>query len=130
MSDNSDQTEKNLQSTILVVDDNPADLQVMGKLLSENGFKSFFANSGKAALESLSHASPDLILLDINMPDMDGFETCRQIKSDKSTNLIPIIFVSSRKETFDKVEGFKAGGVDFITKPFDAVELLARMDAH
>lgn len=115
---------------ILVVDDVLKNIQVIGKILREQGFMVSVAQSGKDALKIVSMAPPDLILLDILMPEMDGFETCRRLKQDKASRAIPVIFLSALSEIKDKVTGFKIGAVDYITKPIETEELLARIDLH
>ncbi len=121
-------TEKN---NILVVDDVPTNLQILTHILTKRGqYEVHTAKNGQAALIAVSKLMPDLILLDIMMPEMDGYEVCAQLKANPQTQDIPIIFVSALSETVDKVKSFKAGGVDFITKPFQAEEVLARVEAH
>ncbi|WP_353572852.1 response regulator [Candidatus Albibeggiatoa sp. nov. BB20] len=121
-------TEKN---SILVVDDTPTNLQILTHILTKRGqYKVHTAKNGEMALIAANRAMPDLILLDIMMPGMDGYEVCERLKADEQTRAIPIIFVSALSEIVDKVKSFKAGGVDFITKPFQAEEVLARVEAH
>ncbi|MEK7990699.1 MAG: response regulator [Thiotrichaceae bacterium] len=121
-------TEKN---SILVVDDTPTNLQILTHILTKRGqYKVHTAKNGEMALIAASRAIPDLILLDIMMPKMDGYEVCERLKANAQTKSIPIIFVSALSEIVDKVKSFKAGGVDFITKPFQAEEVLARVEAH
>jgi len=115
---------------ILVVDDNTANLQLLTNLLSENGYTVHPASDGELALEFVRTILPDLILLDIKMPFMDGYEVCRRLKADERTRSIPIIFISVLEEERNKVKGFQAGGVDYINKPFHADEVLARVDTH
>src|SRR4028118_830024 len=103
------------QDSILVVDDTPTNLKVLFELLNQSGFKVSIAKSGESALEKVHHALPDLILLDVMMPGIDGFETCRRLQADPSTQEIPVIFMSALSETVDKVKGFNLGGVDYIT---------------
>lgn len=119
-----------LPAQILVVDDTPASLQLMTDSLEEGGYRVRSALSGRLALRSVAIEAPDLILLDVKMPDMDGYELCRRLKSDKAFMSIPILFVSALDEAADKVTGFNAGGEDFITKPFQAAEILARVETH
>jgi len=125
-------TNKNpsLQSSILIVDDNPHNLEVLGKFLKDRNYEIEFATSGLAALEWLSNRHFDLILLDINMPGMDGFEVCKRIRSDKSMDFIPIIFLSAETKREKIIEGFEIGGQDYVTKPFDSRELLVRIRTH
>ena len=115
---------------ILVVDDNPRNLQVAGNLLQESGYDLVFATDGIEAIECAREESPDLILLDVMMPDMDGFEVCRTIKADRTTATIPVIFLTAKVEDEDIVSGFAVGGVDYVTKPFRSQELLARVQTH
>jgi two-component system, sensor histidine kinase and response regulator len=121
---------KEKQTFILIVDDVPENLQVLGNFLRQNNYKTAVATNGTDALELIQNRIPDLILLDIMMPDMDGYEVCKKIKSEEKTREIPIIFISALSETVDKVKGFKEGGVDYITKPFQQEEVLARVNAH
>lgn len=118
------------QNEILIVDDTPANLQVLSQLLREAGYKVRAAASGFRALMAIGILPPDLILLDIKMPEMDGYELCRRLKTDSQTRDIPIIFISALNETEDKVKAFALGGVDYITKPFQAEEVLARIQTH
>ena len=116
---------------ILLVDDIPKNLQLLGSFLSEElNAELSFAASGKEALDVVNHAMPDLILLDIMMPGMDGYEVCRILQSDDSTSLIPVIFLTAKVETEDIVKGFQTGAVDYITKPFNRHELIARVNTH
>nr|NJM03058.1 response regulator [Desulfobacula sp.] len=118
------------KALVLVVDDNPRNLQLLGKLLSDNGYEVGMGQSGPQALTFVKKNEPDLILLDIMMPEMDGYEVCRQLKSDFATRHIPIIFLTAKTESADIVKGFEAGGVDYVTKPFNSAELLARIKTH
>lgn len=118
------------KASILIVDDKPTNLFVLGKILRPEKYKTFFASSGAKALELAREESPDLILLDIMMPQMDGFEVCQQLKKNPLTQKIPIIFISAVHETSEKVKGFNVGGVDFITKPIQPREVIARVDVH
>lgn len=115
---------------IVIVDDNPNNLRVLGIMLQRFGYKIRPALNGETALKSIRTNLPDLILLDIRMPDMDGYEVCRQLKIDPLTAEIPVIFVSALQDTEDKLTAFKSGGVDYITKPFQLEEVLARVDTH
>lgn len=115
---------------ILVVDDNPDNLQVLMKLLTKHGFVTYPASEGELALRFVRSTPPDLILLDILMPGMDGYQVCRQLKADAQTREIPVIFMTALSEIQDKVAGFKLGAVDYITKPFQAEEALARVRTH
>jgi len=115
---------------ILVVDDSTANLQFLMNLLTEQGYTVYPASSGELAMEFVQSILPDLILLDIKMPGMDGYEVCRRLQADERTRPIPIIFLSALEDEHDKVKGFQAGGVDYITKPFHPEEMLARVKIH
>ena len=115
---------------IMVVDDNPANLEVISNFLQRHGMKTAIASDGHIALKRAGHLLPDLILLDILMPGIDGIETCRRLKADPNTRDIPIIFMTALTERKYKAKGFSAGGVDYITKPIHYEELLARVKAH
>jgi diguanylate cyclase (GGDEF)-like protein/PAS domain S-box-containing protein len=115
---------------ILIVDDNANNLKLLRTLLSDEGYKVRLATSGQMAINSCSSSMPDLILLDISMPDMDGFKVCETINKSDATLNTPIIFLSALKDEFDIVHGFAVGGVDFITKPFKAEVLKARVTTH
>ena len=117
-------------SHILVVDDTPDSLRLLVSILSEQGYKVRAAPSGKLALSAAQMLRPDLILLDINMPEMDGYEVCRQFKASPQTCQIPVIFLSAWSDVFDKVKAFAVGGVDYITKPFQVEETVARIQTH
>lgn len=112
---------------LLVVDDTPDNVRLLSKMLTLQGYQVRGTISGRIALQSARREPPDLILLDILMPEMDGYEVCRQLKSDAGTCHIPVIFISALEEASDKVKAFEAGGVDYITKPFQAQEVLARI---
>ena len=123
--------EKFLQtSTILVVDDTPTNLSVLLDYLNQSGFKTLIAQDGEGALEQADFANPDIILLDVMMPGIDGFETCKRLKENDATKNIPVIFMTALSETVDKVKGFQYGAVDYITKPFQQEEVLMRITAH
>lgn len=115
---------------ILVIDDSPTNLKLLTQMLSEQGYNVRVAPNGKLALQSVLTIPPDLILLDIIMPKMDGYEICEQLKADERTRDIPVIFLSGLNEAIDKVQAFAAGGVDYITKPFEPLEILARIENH
>ena len=115
---------------VLVVDDIKKNLQVVGTTLMEEGYEISMANHGEKALKLLSKITPDLILLDIMMPDMNGYEVCRKIKEDMRLKDIPIIFLTAKTELGDIVKGFQLGAVDYVTKPFKKEELLARIKTH
>ncbi|AFZ58752.1 PleD family two-component system response regulator [Anabaena cylindrica FACHB-243] len=114
-------------SLILIVDDNPDNLRLLSKMLESKGFKVKKTVSGQVAIQAAKIEPPDLILLDINMPDINGYEVCRQLKSQPETANIPIIFISALDQTTDKIMAFEIGGVDYITKPFQELEVLARV---
>lgn len=115
---------------ILVVDDTPANLQLLSGMLRERGYKVRPVPGGNLALQAARSARPDLILLDINMPEMDGYKVCAQLKRDERLRDIPVIFISALNETIDKVLAFGVGGVDYITKPFQFEEVDARVSVH
>ncbi len=117
-------------ANILVVDDNPYNLEILCKILETEGYQTRVANNGVAALRTLQFKPPDLILLDIMLPDILGYEVCRRLKEDVATQHIPVLFISALEETQDKLEGFAAGAVDYITKPFQHQEVLARIENH
>ncbi|MCG6134968.1 MAG: hybrid sensor histidine kinase/response regulator [Nostoc sp. LLA-1] len=116
--------------TVLIVDDHPANLGVLSDALDQAGLEVWVAQSGKIALERVKYALPNLILLDVMMPEMDGFETCRQLKANPATKDIPVIFMTALSDTAQKVAGFEAGAVDYITKPFQQEEVLSRVNLH
>jgi phosphoserine phosphatase RsbU/P len=120
----------NSQTNILIVDDNIENIKVISNFIRSEGYKIALAFDGNTALEILEDNKIDLVLLDIMMPKMDGFETCRLIKKSEKHKDIPIIFLSAKIETEDIVNGFKAGGTDYLTKPFKKEELFARMRTH
>jgi len=121
---------KTSPAAILVVDDVAANLHLLRQTLQPQGYEVLMATSGDSALKVARAAEPDLILLDINMPGLDGFETCRQLKSDPRTQSIPVIFITAHDSPQSLVDGFRVGGVDFITKPFKAEEVLVRVETH
>jgi diguanylate cyclase (GGDEF)-like protein len=114
---------------LLIVDDQPANIRVMAEALRED-YELFFATSGKRALEIVATGNIDLVLLDVVMPDLDGFEVCRQMKSDETTSRIPVIFVTAREEVDDETRGFNVGGVDYIAKPIRPPIVRARVQTH
>lgn len=116
--------------TILVVDDNPTNIQVLFDILSEIGYRVAIAKSGEAALQRLQSYHPDIILLDVMMPGIDGFETCNRLKTDPTTCDIPVIFMTALSDAVDKVKGLSLGAVDYITKPIQHEEALARIRVH
>ncbi|MGF1935705.1 MAG: hybrid sensor histidine kinase/response regulator [Nostoc sp. ChiQUE02] len=121
---------KNEKSVILIVDDTPINFELLFDLLKYYDFKVLVAENGKSALEMAEYASPDLILLDILMPGIDGFETCRRLKANPATQDIPVIFITAMTENVDKVKGLNIGAVDYITKPLENEEVLARVNTH
>ena len=126
---------KNQQSlhrggNILIVDDNPQNLRLLITILSAEGHKVRPAPSGAIALESAFSTVPDLVLLDIMMPEMDGYEVCKQLKANEETQSIPILFISALDDIAEKLKAFEAGGVDYITKPFQPKEITARVNTH
>ncbi len=118
------------EGTILVVDDMPANLALLVDHLESAGHQALAAEDAEAALKRASLMKPDLILLDVVMPGIDGFETCRRLKAAEGTRDIPVIFMTCLGEVADKLVGFEAGGVDYITKPFEIEEVLARIRTH
>ncbi len=119
-----------IPAEILVVDDIAANLKLLTDILTGQGYRVRPATGGQLALRSVAFRLPDLILLDVTMPDMNGYEVCQALKSEEKRRDIPVIFISALDATKDKVRGFAAGGVDFITKPFQAEEVLARVETH
>ncbi len=117
-------------NSILIVDDTPNNIRVLFDVLVQEGFEISVVKSGEIALEKLTYIQPDLILLDVMMPGMDGFETCRRIKANPENKDIPIIFMTALSETEHKVGGLKLGAVDYITKPIQVEEVLARVNIH
>jgi CheY-like chemotaxis protein len=116
--------------TILIVDDNPTNLEVLSETLSREGFQVSVAIDGESALEQIQYFRPVLILLDVMMPGIDGYETCRRLKQDPTTQDIPVIFMTALSEVENKITGFSLGAVDYITKPFQREEVLARVKVH
>ncbi len=115
---------------ILIVDDTPVNLRLLSELLTNKGYEVRAVTSGSMALTVIKAAPPELVLLDVRMPEMDGYEVCQQIKQDPETAEIPVIFISALDEVWDKIRAFSVGAVDYITKPFQVVEVLARVEAH
>jgi signal transduction histidine kinase len=118
------------KGNILIVDDTPDNLRLLSTMLSEQGYKVRSAINGQMALMGVKASPPDLILLDINMPNMNGYEVCSALKATDATRQIPVIFISALGEVWDKVKAFSVGGVDYITKPFQLEEVLARIETH
>jgi two-component system sensor histidine kinase/response regulator len=119
-----------LKANILLVDDTQPTLRLLTDILTKQGYKVRGVLNGPTALKAARLSPPDLILLDIMMPEMDGYEVCVQLKADERTQDIPVIFISALDETLDKVKAFSIGGVDYVTKPFKAEEVLARIETH
>ena len=115
---------------IVIVDDNPDNLRVLSTILQDTGYKVRPAVNGEIAIASIQNLPPELILLDIRMPGIDGYEVCRRLKADERSRDIPVIFISALLEAEDKLAAFRAGGVDYVTKPFEAEEVLARVHTH
>ena len=116
--------------TLLAVDDNPHNLQLLSGILQGAGYTVRAANSGARALRILERDAPDLVLLDVEMPELDGYAVCREIRSRPALDGVPVIFVSALDDVAAKVRGFAAGGVDYVSKPFEAAEVLARVETH
>lgn len=122
-------TETNLKkANILIIDDNPANLRLLTKLLLEHNYGVRISPTARLGINSVMAETPDLILLDIKMPDIDGYEVCQQLKAHEKTCDIPVIFISGLEDVLDKVKGFKMGAVDYIVKPFATEEVLARVE--
>jgi len=118
------------KGNLLIVDDTPENLQVLSKLLIQEGYTVRAATDGQYALFTVQADPPDLILLDIMMPDLNGYQTCTRLKADPQTRDIPVIFISALDHVIDKVKAFAVGGVDYVTKPFQPAEVLARVQTH
>ncbi|MBU1660318.1 MAG: response regulator, partial [Chloroflexi bacterium] len=125
-----DKVHDSQNQTILIIDDEPANLAVVADYLAQSGFQIKVTQTGEAGFELARRTPPDLILLDVRMPGIDGFEVCRRLKADERTREIPVIFMTIMTRVEDKVTGFEVGGVDYITKPFQHEEVLARVTAH
>ncbi|NJK65454.1 MAG: response regulator [Microcoleus sp. SU_5_3] len=121
---------KTNKGNILVVDDTPENLRLLSGILSEKGYQVRPVPNGKLALSAAQNIPPDLVLLDIMMPEIDGYEVCQQLKASEVTKNIPVIFISAINDVMDKVKAFDVGGVDYITKPFQVEEVLARIETH
>ncbi|MEE3720010.1 response regulator [Tumidithrix elongata RA019] len=117
-------------SVIFIVEDNPANIKVLVQMLDLSGYKTLIAMDGSSGIQKIKKAMPSLILLDVMMPGIDGFETCKQLKESELTRDIPIIFMTALASTEDKVKGFSLGAVDYITKPFQQEEVIARIELH
>lgn len=118
------------ESIVLIVDDNKANLSLLTDQLLAQGFQLMVAESGESALERVRFRRPDIILMDVRMPGIDGFETCRRLKADPTLAAVPVIFLSSLSDADDKIQGFQAGGVDYVAKPLDLTEVLLRLRTH
>jgi diguanylate cyclase (GGDEF)-like protein len=118
------------QPLILIVDDTVKNLQLLGSVLKAENYKIALATNGNQAVMIANDINPDLILLDVMMPELNGFETCKKLKSIHKTSEIPVIFLTAKVETEDIIEGFKVGAVDYVTKPFNTYELKARVKTH
>jgi signal transduction histidine kinase len=116
--------------TILIVDDNPTNLKVLSNAIADLGCEILVATDGESAIEQVEYAQPDLILLDVMMPGLDGFQTCQKLKNNSVTQDIPVVFLTALSDKFDKVQGLLIGGVDYITKPFQVEEVLARIQVQ
>lgn len=121
-------SKKNYKHNILVVDDTPDNLRLLSAMLTNQGYEVRKALNGKIALNACKIILPDLILLDINMPEMDGYEVCQQLKANETTSEVPVIFISALDDVLDKVRAFDVGGSDYISKPFHAAELISRIE--
>jgi len=117
-------------NTLLIIDDEAANIQLISDFLEAQGIEIMIAKNGADGISRAKKGQPDLILLDIRMPGMDGYEVCHQLKSNESTREIPIIFMTGLTELDDKLKAFAVGGVDYVTKPFQESELLARVSVH
>ncbi|MBL8152501.1 MAG: response regulator, partial [Blastocatellia bacterium] len=115
---------------IFIVDDNPNNLNLLAGILREQNYNVRIANSGRRALVAVKASIPELIMLDINMPEMDGYEVCRQLKTDPAIADVPVIFISALDDVVDKVRAFQVGGVDYVTKPFQTGEVIARVESQ
>jgi two-component system sensor histidine kinase/response regulator len=117
-----------LKANLLIVDDKPDNLRLLAAILTKKGYKIRKALNGKTAINTIKMVPPDLILLDINMPEMNGYEVCQILKSDQNTKDIPIIFISALDDVLDKVKAFQVGGLDYVTKPFQEEEVIVRVE--
>ncbi|MCP4147820.1 MAG: response regulator [bacterium] len=124
------ETKEVKRSSILIVDDGPKNIMLLNKILGKENYETFAASDGKSALEIAESNQPDLILLDVMMPEIDGFETCEKLKASEKTKDIPVIFLTAKSDTKDIVKGFQLGAVDYVLKPFNAEELVARVRMH
>ncbi|MEN6319089.1 MAG: diguanylate cyclase [Syntrophaceae bacterium] len=125
-----EELQKNNTPTICIVDDSPDILNLLSDILDYHGYHILSFTSGETALKSITVDVPDLILLDVKMPVMDGYDVCKHLKADENTRKVPVIFISGLDDATDKVKGFNIGGVDYITKPFQLAEVIARVETH
>lgn len=123
-------SDKHKAGRIMIVDDNPDNLHTLKAMLEVHGYKTFAAINGELALQALNEVQPELFLLDIQMPNMDGYEVCQRLKAEPASRDIPVLFISALHDPMDKVKGFDVGGVDYISKPFQSEEVLARVKTH
>jgi len=123
-------TDTPASTQILIVDDTPANLQLLSRMLMAQGYEVRLSASGEEALAAVRQALPDLILLDVHMPKMDGYQVCERLKGDERTRHVPVIFISALDQTEDKAKAFVVGGVDYVTKPIQIEEVLARLQTH
>lgn len=128
--DQSEESQRGNNASVLIVDDSIYNIQLLSLMLVKQGYKVRQATSGLEALDQVNQLLPDIILLDIRMPDINGYEVCLRLKSNPKTKDVPIIFISALEEPSEKLEAFSVGGVDFINKPFQLVEVLARIETH
>jgi DNA-binding response OmpR family regulator len=119
-----------IKGRLLVVDDDPGARQSLSAILSQEGYETRCAPDGRTALMLAEAEPPELILLDVRLPDLDGFEICRRLKESEQTGRVPVIFLIGLEEPGDKIRGFESGGIDYITKPFHTAEVLARVETH
>ncbi len=120
----------NISATILIVDDMPKNIQVAMNILRDEGYKMLFAQSGKKAFDVIKENNIDLILLDVMMPDLDGFEVCKILKQDENTKDIPIIFLSGKDSSSDIEKAYELGGSDYVVKPFINIELITKVSTY
>ena len=118
------------RADILVVDDSIPNLDLLESLLTLEGYTVRTASNGMMALREITAVSPDMILLDVNMPEMDGYVVCSRLKADTRTQDIPVIFITGADSTFDEAKAFRVGGVDYMTKPYELDEMIARIETH
>ena len=122
--------EETASGEIVIIDDTPENLHLLNKILSERGYKVRALPNGPMGLSACQASTPDLVLLDITMPGMDGYQVAEKLKADPTTRKVPIIFISAMSQTADKVRAFQAGGVDYVTKPLQVEEVMARVETH